>query len=109
MALPKKVINAPKEEVKELVAPKGTAYTIEIEEKKCFLKTPSRATFSKVLPLMSASFGGEVNIVAAGEIILRESTIGGDTEFLTDDAYILPASLKALELFQMKEATLKKS
>jgi hypothetical protein len=109
MARPKKQINAPEVEVKELVAPEGTKYTIEIEGKKCFLKAPSRTTFGKVLPMMSASFGGEINIVGAGEILLRECTIGGDSEFLTDDEFILPASLKALELFEMKEATLKKS
>ena len=109
MAKPKAQINTPKVEKVELVAPAGTEYTITIEDKKCFLKAPSRATFGKVLPMMSEAFGGEVNIIGAGEILLRECTIGGDTEFLTEDSFILPASLKALELFEMKEATLKKN
>ena len=93
----------------ELVAPEGTAYTIEVEDKKCFLKKPDRGVFSKVLPMMSESFGGEINLVGAGEVILRETMIGGDTEFLTDDDFILPAALKCLELFEMRQASLKKN
>ncbi len=93
----------------ELVAPEGTAYTIEVEDKKCFLRKPDRVVFSKVLPLMTSMTGEQPNMIAAGEIILRECMIGGDQEFLSDDDFILPAALKCLELFEMKQASLKKN
>ncbi len=93
----------------ELLAPEGTAYTIEVEDKKCFLKKPDRGVFSKVLPMMTSMTGEEPNMIVAGEIILRECMIGGDAEFLSEDDYILPACLKCLELFEMKQASLKKN
>jgi len=46
----------------ELVAPAGTYATIEVEDKVCFLKKPSRQTYAKVIPMLTPMMGGEVNI-----------------------------------------------
>lgn len=106
---PMKEINSPETEKVELVAPEGTAYTIEIDGKKCFLKKPSRHTYAKVIPMMTPMFGNEPNLMGAAEIILSECFIGGDQEFRTEDEYIVPASLQCLGLIEIKEATLKKN
>ena len=93
----------------KLVAPEGTFATIEIEGKVCFLKKPSRATYAKVIPMLTPMLGGEVNIMGAGELILRECFSGGDQEFLTDDDYIIAGAIQCVGLIELKEATLKKN
>lgn len=100
-----------KEEVAQvkLVAPEGTYATIEIDGKYCFLKKPSRATYAKVIPMLTPMMGGEVNIMRAGELVLRECFIGGDQEFLTDDDFIVAGSIQCVGLIEIKEATLKKN
>ena len=109
MRKPLKKINVEKVEKEELVAPEGTKYTITIEDKVAFLCQPSRKVFSEVLPLMSEAFGGTIDMVAAGEIILLKCFIGGDIEMKTEDEYILPAALQCLKLFNLKEAELKEN
>lgn len=109
MAKPKIKINAPEEVKVEMKAPEGTAYTIEIEDKKAFLKKPSRHTYAKVLPMITPMFGSEPNLIAAGEILLSECFIGGDQEFRTDDDFIIAAAIQCVGLIEIKEATLKKN
>ena len=91
---------------------KGT-YTLTIEDKSCNLKALDRATFKIVLGMIAPG-GKDPKYVDAGQIILKTCWISGDEE-LKDD--ISPenaelncsACLKACELIEIKEGSIKKN
>lgn len=81
-----------------------TVYTISVDDKVCFLKKPNRVSVAKAMPLLVKE-----DIITAGEILLRENFIDGDKEFLTDDSFILAASLQVVQIVEIKTAELKKN
>ena len=52
--------------------------------------------------------GGQTEIIAAGEIVLRGCWLEGDQAILDNDTYLVPAALQAYNLIDLKEAVLKK-
>lgn len=88
-------------------------YTLEVDgslgKKIAFLKTPGRDTFKKVFPMISPFDDSKPDYIGAGEIILRECFVGGDTEIQTVDEYILAGSIQAMGIIKIADATLKKN
>lgn len=83
------------------------AYEIEVEGYKAQLRKPTRFDLKVVYAkLMRAT--GELNLIEAGEIMLTSCWISGDKEIKEDDNLFISACLKACELIEQKEATLKK-
>jgi hypothetical protein len=101
-------INAPKEEIKEIV-PIGAEYTIEVEGKKGYLCKIDKKTFKTVFPLISPFDGSKPDFITAGEIILAECWIGGDMDIRTDEALSIAASIQCIALIELKNASLKKN
>lgn len=86
---------------------KKAAYEIEVDGKKFRLSAPSRHVL-KIVYAKLMRVSGELNLIEAGEIILNSCWVDGDPEIKTDDTLFIPACLKAAELIEQKEATLKK-
>lgn len=88
-------------------------YTIEVDgslgKKIGFLKTPNRTTFKTVFPMINPFDTSKPDYIGAGEIILNECFVGGDIEIKTVDEYILAASIQAMGIIQIADATLKKN
>ena len=83
------------------------AYEIEVGGFKCRLKVPDRHVL-KVVYSKLLKANGDLNLVEGGEIILNSCWISGDKEIKQDDNMFISACLKAAELIEVKEATLKK-
>jgi hypothetical protein len=107
---------AKQEKVSEKIAPqlpKG-AYTITVigseGEKSVELKEVSKATFYKVFPLITPIYGDQVDMLGAGEIILRDCMISGDIkEFLTVDEYTISGAIQCVGILKFAEGSLKKN
>jgi len=80
----------------------GGVYLIEVEDKKCYLHTPTRV----ILDAASAA-SGKANS-KFNEVILKGCWLAGDKEIVNDDAYFLAASTKLDDIIEFKEASLKK-
>ncbi|MFR9545352.1 MAG: hypothetical protein SNJ29_07215 [Rikenellaceae bacterium] len=80
----------------------GEVFCVEVEDKKCYLKRPSR----KALGAAAVLSGGDS--IKYNEVILNNCWLGGDEEFKTEDAYFLGISQTLAELIEVKKATLKK-
>lgn len=89
-------------EIEELKAKHGAIYKLQVEDKCCLLKTPSRKA------LGYASQVGMKDPMKFNEILLNDCFVAGDEEIKTDDSYFLSASGKVAELLQVKEAQLVK-
>ena len=93
---------ATKEQIKEWKEKHGQISRITVEDKACYLKTPSR----KVLGY--ASMAGKENPLKFNEEILRDCWLAGDEEIRTDDTLFLSICPKLAELIEVKEAELEK-
>ena len=82
-------------------------YEIEVDGKKCQLCKLDRATLEITLGMVMATTGNP-QYIRAGEIILRKCWVSGDKEILEQDDLLIAAAMKAYELIEIKEATLKK-
>ncbi len=80
----------------------GSVFLIEVEDKKCFLHTPTRI----ILDAASAASGKASS--KFNEVILKGCWLAGDKEIVNDDAYFLSASTKLDDIIEFKEASLKK-
>lgn len=86
---------------------KKAKYEIEVDGKKCQLCPLDRATLEIALGMVMAT-SGNPQYIRAGEIILRKCWVSGDKEILENDDLLVAAAMKAYELIEIKEATLKK-
>lgn len=91
-----------KEQIETLKKKHGEIFEIEVEDKVCYLKKPSR----KVLSL--AATAGQHDPMKYNEVILANCWVSGDEEIKTDDAYFLGVSGVLTELIEIKKASLKK-
>ncbi len=80
----------------------GEIFKIDVEDKTCYLKRPSRKALS------FASQVGAKDPLKFNEIILKDCWIDGDEEIQVDDTLFLSASSKLAELIEVKEASLVK-
>lgn len=86
---------------------KKAIYEIEVEGKKCQLCKLDRATLEITLGMVMAT-NNTPQYIRAGEIILRKCWVSGDKEILDDEDLLIAAAMKAYELIEIKEASLKK-
>lgn len=75
---------------------------------KCILRKPNRKVLGEVLSLLSPIGGQRPDILSAGEWILKTCWEDGDERIKSEDDLLIAASLKAVELVEIKEAELKK-
>ena len=92
---------------KENNVPAGAKFELEIEEKKCYLKGITRPVMEQALGLIMPTSGAP-RLVTAGEMILNACWVGGDEEIKKDEDLFIEACLKAVELIERKESSLKK-
>lgn len=83
------------------------AYEIEIEGFKCKLSKPTRHTLKIVYAKMLKA-DGSLNLIEGGEIMLNSCWIEGDKEIKANDDLFISACMAAVQLVEVKEATLKK-
>ncbi len=91
-----------KAEIEAFKAQYGGVYLIEVEDKKCYLHTPTRV----ILDAASAASGKASS--KFNEVILKSCWLAGDKDIVNDDTYFLSASTKLDEIIEFKEASLKK-
>jgi preprotein translocase subunit SecA len=86
-------------------------YTIEVDGKYILLSKPNRQTYSECLGLVTPVAGAKPDYITAGLRIMQSSYITSDAKdlFFKDDDYLIPAAMKAIELLDIKEASLKKN
>ncbi len=77
-------------------------YLIEVEDKKCYLHTPTRVM------LDAANAASAKARSKFSEIIIKSTWLAGDKEILTDDAYFLAAASTLDDIIEYKDASLKK-
>lgn len=92
---------------KENNVPVGAKFKLEIEEKVCYLKGITRPVMEQALGLIMPTSGAP-RLVTAGEMILNACWVGGDEEIRKDEDLFIEACLKAVELIERKESSLKK-
>lgn len=89
-------------QIEELKSKYGEVYEVEVDDKVCYLKKPTRKTLS------AAATVGQKDPMKYNEIILANCWIQGDEEIKTNDALFLGVSGILSELIDIKEAKLKK-
>ena len=106
-----------KEDIKkyasEIVEPNDTYMTIEVKKNdviyRAFLKETPKKTLSLALSKMRNVNSADFDMFAVGELILRDTFLGGDVEILTDTKILMSASMVALEQIEMYETEVKKN
>ncbi len=93
-------------ETKEMI-PNGAKYVLEIEGKKCYLKSITRPVMEQALGLIMP-LTGTPKMITAGELILNSCWISGDEEIKTDPELYVDACLNAVQLIERKSSSLKK-
>lgn len=77
-------------------------YRIDVGDKVCYLKQPSRRALS------FAAAAGQTDPLRYNEIILKDCWLAGDEEIQTDNGLFLSISAKLPELIEIKESALVK-
>ena len=80
----------------------GGVYLIEVDDKKCYLHSPTRQI------LDAAAVAGKKAESKFNEVIIRGCWLAGNKELLEDDAYFLSVSTQLSEIIEIKEAVIKK-
>lgn len=84
-------------------------YTLEVEGKTATLRKPSRKILGQAMGMM-VPVGGQVpDITAAGEWILVNCWVDGDSAIKEDEDLLLAASMAVMEIIELKVATIKKN
>ena len=94
--------NLSKEQIEALKKKHGEIFKVEVDDKVCDLKRPTR----KALSLAASQ--GQRDPLKYNEVILANCWVEGDEEIKTDDAYFLGVSGVLADLIEVKEASLKK-
>ena len=89
------------EQIAEWKAPHGEFFHIEIEDRICYLKKPTRQTLS-----FASQVGSDP--MKFNEVILKNCWIDGDEDIMTNDNYFLAASSKLDQVIEFKKAELVK-
>jgi hypothetical protein len=84
-------------------------FVIEVDDKYCLLKKPDRNTFELALGLIANVMGGEPKYITAGLRIMQACWIDGHKEIMSNDDYLVPAAMQAVNLIEIKSASLKKN
>lgn len=97
----------------ELVEPENTYMTIEVVKNdviyRVFLKDIPKKTLSMAMSKMRNVSRDDFDMFEVGEMILRDTFIGGDVEVLSDTKLLLSASIVALEQIEMYDVSVKKN
>lgn len=80
----------------------GEIFQINVGDKVCYLKTPTRRALSY------AAAAGQTDPLKYNEIILNDCWLAGDEEIKTDNGLFLSVSAKLPGLIDIKEAELVK-
>lgn len=88
--------------IEELKKKHGEIFLIEFEDKKAYLKKPSRQVLSLAMSKM------QTNPLGFAETILNQCFIAGDEDVKTNDAYFFGAAAQLEGLMEVKTAELKK-
>ncbi len=85
-------------------------YTMETECKKlCLIKQPSIVQTGKIMPLIMTIGDKEADFNKAAITLVDECWIAGDDEIRKDEELKIQVGLAALNLVEMKVATIKKN
>lgn len=90
------------EQIQEWKQKYSDVFSITVEDKICYLKSPDRKTLS------FASSVATKDPLKFNEILLKGCWLDGDSEIQTNDSLFLSASSKLAEIIEVKEATLEK-
>ncbi|MDR1370937.1 MAG: hypothetical protein LBJ72_12570 [Dysgonamonadaceae bacterium] len=96
------MFKATQEQIADWKAKHGDVFRIQVEDKSCYLKKPSRKA------LGYASMAGKENPLKFNEVLLNDCWLAGDEDVKTDDTLFLSVSSKLTELIQVKDAELEK-
>ena len=80
----------------------GEVYKINVGDKVCYLKEPSRKALS------FAAAAGQTDPLRYNEIILKDCWLAGDEEIQTNNGLFLSVSAQLPKLIEIKEAELVK-
>jgi hypothetical protein len=80
----------------------GNVFRIEVDDKECYLKKPTRKALSYSMQ------AGKESPIKSNEILLNECWLAGDEEIKTDDSLFLSVSAKLGEIIAIREAELEK-
>lgn len=89
-------------QIEELKMKHGDVFEVEVEDKVCYLKKPTRKVLS------AAATVGQKDPLRYNDVILSNCWITGDEEIKTDDGLFLGVSSVLSEIIEVKTATLKK-
>ena len=92
-----------KEQIEALKKKHGEIFEVEVDDKVCYLKRPTR----KALSLAAAQ--GQRDPLKYNEVVLANCWVDGDEEIKTEDAYFLGVSGVLDQLIEVKMAALKKA
>jgi hypothetical protein len=99
--------------VREHTEPADTHMTIEVTKNdviyRAFVKDIPKRTLSMALSKMRNVSNDNFDMFEVGEMILRDTFIGGDIEILEDTKMLLSASLVAMEQIEMYDVNVKKN
>lgn len=91
-----------KKQIDAWKAQHGEIFKINVGDKVCYLKTPSRKALS------FAAAAGQTDPLRYNEIILKDCWLDGDDEIMTNNGLFLSVSAKLPGLIDIKEAELVK-
>lgn len=94
--------NLSAQQIEELKVKHGEIFLVEVEDKQCILRKPSRKDLS-IATRLSAQDPMKFN-----EVILEQCWIQGDEEIKTEDSYYLAVSGQIAEIIEVKQASIKK-
>ena len=80
----------------------GEVYKINVGDKVCYLKEPSRKALS------FAAAAGQTDPLRYNEIILKDCWLAGDEEIQTNNGLFISVSAQLPKLIEIKEAELVK-
>lgn len=113
MSKPVKDVNKEREAKKkaylEKKANEPKTVELEVEGFTCVLNKPNRGVYSRVIGLITPMAGKEPDLLYAGNVILNSCWVSGDDELKDDETLNIAVCLKAIELIEIKEASLKKN
>ena len=89
-------------QIEELKMKHGDVFEVEVEDKVCYLKKPTRKVLS------AAATVGQKDPLRYNEVILTNCWIAGDEEIKSEDGLFLGVSSVLSELIEVKTASLKK-
>lgn len=85
----------------------GDVYELIIDDKKGYVRKPTRVEWRHAYAV-AITGNGSLNPMLLGETLLKDCWLGGDKEIMENDDYYIPSILKITDLFQIKQAELKK-